>query len=74
MSGTGEAGTRQCGRGPRCWTERRSRASAERGSSHLGRGSSDSQESILRSNEPLEAVPQSPVRSLTVRHIPESGS
>ena len=28
--------------------------------------------SVLRSSEPLESVPQSPVRSLTVR--PESGS
>ena len=40
-------GNRQCGRGPRSWTERRSRASAERGSSHLGRGSSVLQESEM---------------------------
>ena len=39
-----------------------------------GRGSSVPQVSVPRSSEPLESVPQSPVRSLTVRHIPESGS
>lgn len=39
-----------------------------------GRDSSVHQESVLRSSEPLESVPQSSVRNLTARHIPESGS